>query len=399
MWRDGKQEEEPPYKSSMRLAKIAWEGKEKRMSLSIWERELWGRNREVLLARIKEGTRTIVPMTEEQRKQLIVPEHNKERFQVKKFLKWKWPLDVFAVCWEAEKNAVYAAMLPFEATGGCRIEIASASRTQKHSHDYLELVYVLHGELRQQIQDQKLCFQEGELCLIDPNSIHQEEIQDCEGCYLFLGIQEGVLEEALEEIRKRGQLTEFSLEELRKRKQAYRYLHFKPHPDQADSICSLLEEILRHLREDQVGDRYLCRGFVLKLLVFLCEKYSIQLLHEDKYYYRKLLYEEVLLYMESHFEQITLQDLVKQFRFQEDYFTRLLQEYSGLGYQEQLQAIRLRQAEKLICQTNRKIDEIVLACGYHNKGYFYKLFQEKHGMTPGQFRKKYQETGFHTRAE
>ena len=101
-----------------------------------------------------------------------------------------------------------------------------------------------------------------------------------------------------------------------------------------------------------------------------------------------MLYKEVVFYIETHYAQISLGDLVKRFQFQEDYFSRLIREYSGLSYQEYLQGVRLRKAEELIRQSDRRIEEIIVACGYHNKGYFYHLFQERYGMTPAQMRRQ-----------
>ena len=39
-------------------------------------------------------------------------------------------------------------------------------------------------------------------------------------------------------------------------------------------------------------------------------------------------------------------------------------------------------------RSSEAIDQITEAVGYHNKGYFYKIFTERHQLTPAQFRKK-----------
>lgn len=349
--------------------------------------------KKILLQLLQQCTRDISrSMTAEHRNRLLCPEYDAEPAQIKRFLKGKKTLDVFAICWELEKREAYAAALPAmeDMASGCRIGTEEMVLTQKHSHDYLELAYVIEGELKQIIQGKEVCFQAGELCLIDRNCIHQDEIAGCRGVYLFLGIRDRILEEALEEIREREQMTSHLIQELLDQKKQYQYLHFKPLRSQRDEICELLGKILLYLKEDRIGNRYICRGLVLQLLELLCEKYSVQLLREESGHYRKLLYEEVVLYMESHYENINLQDLVARFQFQEDYFARLIREYSGLGYQEYLQGIRLRKAEEMVRRTDRKIDEIVTACGYHNKGYFYKIFQERYGMTPAQMRRQRQ---------
>lgn len=81
-------------------------------------------------------------------------------------------------------------------------------------------------------------------------------------------------------------------------------------------------------------------------------------------------------------------ETLEEFHFQEDYFNRLIKTQTGLTYTEYLQLLRLRRAETLLLTTDATIDQITEAVGYHNKGYFYKIFTERHQLTPAQFRKK-----------
>ena len=101
-----------------------------------------------------------------------------------------------------------------------------------------------------------------------------------------------------------------------------------------------------------------------------------------------LLFEEITSYIKEHYQNITIQQLTKQFHFQEDYFNRLIKSKVGVTYTEYVQDLRLKMAEQLLLETNLSIDEISEEIGYQNKGYFYKLFMERYHITPAQFRKK-----------
>lgn len=59
-----------------------------------------------------------------------------------------------------------------------------------------------------------------------------------------------------------------------------------------------------------------------------------------------------------------------------------------MTYTEYLQHLRLQKAEELLLHTRLTIDAIAAEVGYKNKGYFYKIFTERHRMTPAQFRKE-----------
>ena len=42
----------------------------------------------------------------------------------------------------------------------------------------------------------------------------------------------------------------------------------------------------------------------------------------------------------------------------------------------------------MLISTDKSVDEITESVGYRNKGYFYKIFQEKYGATPSRYRKQ-----------
>ena len=59
-----------------------------------------------------------------------------------------------------------------------------------------------------------------------------------------------------------------------------------------------------------------------------------------------------------------------------------------MSYSAYVQQIRLNHAEKLLISTNKSIAEIAENVGYHNKGFFYRIFKEKYGVTPKEYRKE-----------
>lgn len=325
---------------------------------------------------------------------LLCAESGSEAVQVKRFPKLREPADVFAICWNLAEGAAYTALLPADPPVVCRIPTVGLRRTERHSHDYLELAYVVEGELQQRIQEKNVSFSEGELLLVDRNCVHQDYVEGNRGSFLFLGIRDNVFQEALSQLRLRDRpgpvagLAVFFEEALLRQKTKYQYLRFTPQPERRAELEGILYGILVGLSEQPVGGRYLCRGLVLWLIQILCEADSLQLSREESGFYRRRLYGEVMAWMEEHYQEVTLSDLVERFRFQEDYFTRLLKEYSGQGFKGCLQEIRLNRAEALVRETDLKMDEIVSACGYHNKGYFYELFRRKFGMTPAELRRK-----------
>ena len=57
---------------------------------------------------------------------------------------------------------------------------------------------------------------------------------------------------------------------------------------------------------------------------------------------------------------------------------------------EYLQACRLSEAKRELAQGNRSIREIVDLCGFGDESNFSRTFRQRVGVTPTQFRKRYQ---------
>lgn len=100
-----------------------------------------------------------------------------------------------------------------------------------------------------------------------------------------------------------------------------------------------------------------------------------------------IVFEEISDYIEKHYKTITTQELSAVFHFQEDYFNRLIKSKTGLTYSAYVQQIRLSKAEHLLQTTDKTVEEIAEIVGYHNRGFFYKLFRQKYGVAPAEFRK------------
>jgi len=60
---------------------------------------------------------------------------------------------------------------------------------------------------------------------------------------------------------------------------------------------------------------------------------------------------------------------------------------TGMTFKEYLTSLRMKKAAELLYTTREGIAEIAQQCGYQGSSTFYRLFQEYHGMTPGQYRR------------
>lgn len=318
---------------------------------------------------------------------LVCPEYSKSAQEVKTY-----PLidreRIFAVCWYMDAGeTVHATMYPSPEPFSYRLHYHTGLKTQLHTHDYIELAYVVEGEFRQRILGKDIVFSKGDLCLIDKNCLHQDYLLKQSAVILFLGIANDMFTEIMDESISTQKIISFLQSALFRQKDLQQYIHFKPAGDADQELEVYLCQLLQELIDEQTGTHYIRKGLLLRIFRTLSTRYEFALSKEQRKTMQWIIFEEISEYIERNYKTITLQELTEVFHFQEDYFNRLIKKKTGLTYSAYVQQIRLGKAEHLLQTTDKTVEEIAEIVGYHNRGFFYKLFREKYGLAPAEFRK------------
>ena len=148
---------------------------------------------------ITDNHRLLLPPEHKLNTRLVCPEYSKSAQEVKTY-----PLmqeeRVFALCWNIQSsNELYATMCPSPQPFCCCHHFADGEKTQLHTHDYIELAYIMDGRFSQRILGNDISFSRGDLCLIDKNCIHQDYLLSQPASILFLGISNDMFSEIMEE--------------------------------------------------------------------------------------------------------------------------------------------------------------------------------------------------------
>lgn len=124
----------------------------------------------------------------------------------------------------------------------------------------------------------------------------------------------------------------------------------------------------------------------------------IALLYENKrfYYsddirqgdtYKRANVKKVLTYIHDNFgHKISANELAKLLGMNLQYFSRYFKKLTGKTPTGYINEIRIEKASEFLSQSDRKIIDIAMSCGYENMGYFIKCFKNQKHMTPSEFR-------------
>lgn len=100
--------------------------------------------------------------------------------------------------------------------------------------------------------------------------------------------------------------------------------------------------------------------------------------------------QRVFDYMHRRFgDPISLHDVAKIANMTEVAFSRFIKQHTGQTFTEKLMEIRLGHVSRMLIGTSQSIGEIAFRCGFNNMSNFNKIFRERKGCTPKEFKKTY----------
>ena len=93
---------------------------------------------------------------------------------------------------------------------------------------------------------------------------------------------------------------------------------------------------------------------------------------------------------ENKKSDITIDDVATHAGFSTDYFNRIFFAHTGFNIMEYVRFSRLKKAAHLLKGTNNDILDIALDCGYEAHESFSRAFKNQYGISPSEYRKKYE---------
>lgn len=99
----------------------------------------------------------------------------------------------------------------------------------------------------------------------------------------------------------------------------------------------------------------------------------------------------IVQYIDSHYcENISLKSLSKYFYLEQKYLSKLFKSYMHQGFMEYVTNKRIEKAKNLLKKTNCTVSEIAEQVSYQDSNYFSVAFKRNVGITPREYRIKYQ---------
>ena len=289
---------------------------------------------------------------------------------------------------------------------GClrRSEVAMGEHTRRlHYHDYFELMVVLEGELVQRIEQGVYHYHRGDACLLGRNARHGEQ-HDRPFYIVFLNLAPDYVRRLLDEDElvdesgarrlADGVLRRFLRQELEGTARFERgYLDFTPtlSAGGADRLAALLDRLTEEMLSQQPGSNLLVRGLLARIFGLLEDggRYHASHMRPDSRT-EDMLVARVANYLRERSGRVSREELAAALHYHPTYLNQLVKARTGMSILRLGQRQCIRQAMTLLRETDLTVAQVAQELGYHNRSYFYRIFQQETGLTPAQWRDREQ---------
>ena len=271
-----------------------------------------------------------------------------------------------------EKNGIY--IFPF----------SHKDITEAHSHEFLELAYIVDGEAVQVRDGETTRIKKGNYFIIDYGSIHEYQIpKNCEMKLINCLFTPKFIDPSLGKCRSFRELINNYLIRF-----SSNFSDINPTQtvfyDDNGFIKDRLDLMQRELAEKRAGYRELMRCCLIEIIV-----HTLRMIANKK---PDILYKNYTNYIidfinTNYHEPITLAEIAKELNFSLSYLSKAFKADTGIGFNEYLQKTRIEKSCHLLCSTDLKIIEISQMVGYADLCFFNRIFKKHLGQTPSEFRK------------
>ncbi|MBE7054903.1 MAG: helix-turn-helix domain-containing protein [Ruminococcaceae bacterium] len=248
-------------------------------------------------------------------------------------------------------------------------------KSSLHMHDYYEFLLITSGNVSHFVNGTDITAHKGELFLIRPQDVHQLAIIEDGGEYINMNFSQEQMD---------GLLLFFEDDALKKE---IAESEFPP-------VRRLDDEKLRHAREKMLQTMYkesvpvTEQTFVMKKRLFeiFANFFVLQKRQEENKNIPEWLSNAVEQMKKKENFSKGISRMVEISGKSVEHLSRTMTKYYGFSPTNYINTLRIDYISSMLVYSTWPIIDIWLDAGFESASYVYRLFKERHGITPQQYR-------------
>lgn len=237
-----------------------------------------------------------------------------------------------------------------------------------HTHNHMELFYIVGGKGQFLIQDQLHPVDANSLVVINPNVTHTEVSLNAQPLeYIVLGI-EGI--ELKNDENSNGR---FSI------------------LDRFESveISGCLRNILREMEQKNTGYEDVCQAYMEILIIRLMRSTALAVLEEPQTVSANRQCAIVKRYIDMHFKEgLTLEQLAEEVHINKFYLSHAFKREYGVSPINYMISKRIEESKYLLAETDLSTSRIAQLLGFSSPSYFSQVFRRTQAVSPLEYRQQ-----------
>lgn len=257
------------------------------------------------------------------------------------------------------------------------------SMTVDHLHDHYELYYLLSGERIYFIKDRSYRVRAGDLVFVDRNAVHKtldSGRPDHDRVVLY------IRPELFTELAISPELAEGLKEPFGWDIPILRL----PSPA-SEAMARMVSEMVDEMVHPQAGSCLLLRHRSVELLLYAYRNQQLGAVRSadtEPILHPKT--QAVVRYLNDNYQKgFTLPGVAEAFRISPHYLSRLFKQTTGFTFSDYLNLLRVKEAQRLLRESDDSITDIAMRAGFSNFSHFGKVFKRTVNASPRQYRQQY----------
>lgn len=248
-----------------------------------------------------------------------------------------------------------------------------------HTHNYLELILILDGDVEMLIGDKRYHVSKGSLISIPPGSAHHTIIPPDTTRYERMVLH--IFQEYLDSLSSWCHLAPDRFHFLKQP----RLLEYEP--ENFWMFRTLFERAYSVISQDTQYQQIVIPCLVIEF--FMEMELRLHRQAAPPIPATNNLVTAVVDYIDEHFSEpgLTLEDIRRPVFVSQGYLSRIFKSYTGTSIYSYLTSKRLIYAKELLSSGSTVLDACI-NCGFSNYTCFLKAFKKSYGITPAAFRSK-----------
>ena len=251
--------------------------------------------------------------------------------------------------------------------------------TSSHSHPYYEFYFFINGDIELKLDNDTYQIRPGDMVLIPPGIQHHAVSKNPNKPYQRIIFW--ISDEFFAYFRNQSTDYEYIINLAENEK---KYVH------NYDTITfnmmqSKLIGIIQETHQERYGRDTMIKVLISDLLIDI-NRVIYEANNPQEFNQGASLYQNLIIYINNHLtENITLENLAKQFFVSQSYISHTFKSHFSLSIHQYILKKRL-QLFKDSLRDNLDILSTYQKCGFNDYSSFYRAFKKEYGISPNEFR-------------